>query len=176
MLEGDTNPKTKKIMYGIIVGLAAIILVYYIFYSGPSKKETSSSQVVIPEQTNFAPDTLSQGVPDSTTMYQETESTQQTQQPVEETVQKPAEKREKAVVPSTSSGSFTIYVGSFKSKALAVKEQARLIEKEYEAFILPHGEMFRVAVGKFESREEAKQLLAELKSGVNKDSWIDKIE
>jgi len=84
-------------------------------------------------------------------------------------------KKEPAPAPRQT-GSYTIYVSSFKEKARADKEKDRLAKMDYDAFIIPHDGMYRVAVGRFTTPAEAKKLTAELKSLLKTACWVDKIE
>ena len=173
----DGDPKAKKITLWIVVGVIAIAIVYLLLYSNLFKtEEKPQSQVVIPEFTQPHPDTLSQGVVDSTAMEPETTSTHVEPQPIKVHEKKPTEKKKENVSSQKQTGSFTIYVGSFKNKALAQKEKARLIEKDFDAFVLANAGMFRVAVGRFATRDEAKSTAEEIRTRLKKECWVDRLK
>ncbi len=169
----DGDPKAKKITLWIVVGIVAIAAVYILLYSNLFRKEDKpESQVVIPEYNMPHPDTLSQAPPETMDVQEEIPPSQIEQKPEP----KITEKKKEVVHPPVQKGEFTIYVGTFKNKSLAEKEKAHLIEKEYDAFLVPKGAMVRVAVGRFASKSEAKKVADEIKSTLKKDCWVDKIE
>ncbi len=169
----DGDPKAKQITLWIVVGIIAIVAVYFLLYSNIFKKEdTPESQVVIPEQTVPQPDTFSQAPIETSDILEEVPPSQIEQQP--ET--KKVEQKKETVTQPKQNGSFTIYVGTFINRLLAEKEKEKFIEKEYDAFLVPKGTMVRVAIGKFSSRAEAKKVADEIKSKLKKDCWVDKIE
>ncbi|MBI5214888.1 MAG: SPOR domain-containing protein [Ignavibacteriae bacterium] len=168
----DGDPKAKQITLWIVVGVVAIVVVYFLLYSDVFKKEDKpTSQVVIPESSMPEPDTFSQAPGDS--MYEE-----EMPPPIIEEKPKPkiVEKKKEPAPVQTEKGSFTIYVGTFKNKALAEKEKSLFIGKDFDAFLVPKGEMVRVAVGKFSSRSEAKKVADEIKSTMKKDCWVDELK
>ncbi|TAK67684.1 MAG: SPOR domain-containing protein [Bacteroidetes bacterium] len=172
--QGD--PKTKKITLWIVIGIAAIGIAYILLYSDIFKKETSQSQVVIPESAPNPPDTLSQGYGDTSITNDEQIPTGEAINPSSEKPAQPKEEVKEKTPSLKSAGWFTVYVGSFKNKTLAEKEKARFMGKNFEAYIVPHEGMYRVAVGQFATRDEAKDALAEIKKEMNKEGWIDRVQ
>ncbi len=199
MLEPDSDPKAKKTILWIIIGIVAIGLIYFALYSNYFKKteKPSSSQVV----TNFTPqnpDTLSESPYDTTGMMQDSTSYQSNPdentgviketketapeikknqpEPVKKAETKPVEKKKELTSKPTSKGSLTIYVASFDTKAKAEKEMKQLKKKKIESFLVHKDGRYRVAIGKYTSKEKAKKDLNHYKKTINKDSWVDKIK
>jgi cell division protein FtsN len=52
-------------------------------------------------------------------------------------------------------GNYTIYIGSFKQKALADDEAGRWKEAGYPSYVTQNGVWYRVSLGKYTSKEEA---------------------
>ncbi|MBI3193436.1 MAG: SPOR domain-containing protein [Ignavibacteriae bacterium] len=168
----DGDPKAKQITLWIVVGVVAIVVVYFLLYSDVFKKEDKpASQVVIPDYAMPQPDTLSEALMD--TMYQE-----DIPPDIIEDKSKPktAEKKKEPTPEQKEKGSFTINVGTFSKTSLAEKEKTWFIEKGFEAFLVPKEKMFRVSVGKFATRAEAKKVADEIKSTLKKDCWVDELK
>lgn len=70
---------------------------------------------------------------------------------------------------------FTIQLGAFKSESTASALSARLKKSGYDAYILAvRTDLFRVRVGVFSSRNEAKAVARQIKSSDRLDSFIVK--
>jgi len=84
----------------------------------------------------------------------------------------------KAVSETASKGAFTVQVASFKEKAKAETLSEELKKKGYQPFIVSadlgveKGIWYRVCVGNFETVQQAKPILEQLKE-VYKDSFIN---
>ncbi|GEM_PF-3230707 len=197
MLEPDSDPKLKKTFIWIGIGVVAIGLLYFTLYSNFFKKtEKPVSEEVV---TNFAPltpDTLSEAPYDSSaalddSLYQSNpdentgaipethETAPEMQKPVSEPEKKPeskpVEKKQEITAKQTPKGSFTIYVASFDQKAKAENEVKRLTKKHIDSFIVHKDGRYRIAVGKYTTREEAKKDLNQYKKSINDGAWVDKI-
>ncbi len=71
----------------------------------------------------------------------------------------------------TESKRYYIVVGSFKMEANALTLAEELQVEGHEVTVLP-GTLMKVGLGGFESREQAKSALAEIKAAVNSYAWI----
>ncbi len=68
---------------------------------------------------------------------------------------------------------FTIQLGAFKQKSVADKLDEQLRQKGYDSFVLAvNKDLFRVRVGSFKSREEAKVVSNQIKKTEQMDSFI----
>ena len=75
--------------------------------------------------------------------------------------------------PDASTGDFTIFIGSFKSKALADGEANRWNEAGYQAFVTEKNRWYRISLGKYTTKETAKQQAEKLKDAFESGFWVD---
>jgi len=71
------------------------------------------------------------------------------------------------------SGQYTIFIGSFKQKSLADDEASRWNEAGYQAFVTERKGWHRVSLGKYGSKDEARQQAEKLKEAFETGYWID---
>ncbi len=90
----------------------------------------------------------------------------------------PAEKKKASPPPQQTApvgtGEFTIYIGAFKSKINADDLANRWNEAGYQAFITEKKGFYRVSIGKYSSKAEAKEQAEKLKDGFESGYWVDK--
>lgn len=70
---------------------------------------------------------------------------------------------------------YTIQVITYKEGPMVEKEMQRLREKGYHPFVIPHGNLRQICVGKFESRSLAEKALIRLRRRY-KDCFIRRIK
>lgn len=80
----------------------------------------------------------------------------------------------KSDIPSSViiTGNYTIYVGSFTKRTIAEKEVARWNESGFPAEIVKAGIHFRVAIGRYETIEDAKSFAQNLNKLLENGYWI----
>ncbi|MGA2622810.1 MAG: SPOR domain-containing protein [Bacteroidota bacterium] len=71
------------------------------------------------------------------------------------------------------SGDYTIFIGSYKEKALADDEASRWNEAGYPAFVTDKNGWHRVSLGKYTSKNEARQQAEKLKDAFESGYYID---
>ncbi len=78
------------------------------------------------------------------------------------------------------SGNYTIYAGSYTSKNTANEEAGRWNEAGYQAFVNESsgkkGTMYRVCVGRYPTKDQAKQQAEKLKDAFESGYWVDVIK
>ncbi|HEX5435597.1 MAG TPA: SPOR domain-containing protein [Gemmatimonadaceae bacterium] len=74
-----------------------------------------------------------------------------------------ASARNGATSAPTPTGRYTIQVAAFRHKDSAVKERARLMQLGFDTRIVEGGNLFRVRVGKFDTRADAEAMIKRLK-------------
>jgi len=85
---------------------------------------------------------------------------------------KPAAKP-KVVKPKKSTGAFTIQLGAFKERTKADQLDDQLRKGGYDSFVLASAkDLYRVRVGRFSSRKEAKRVAARIKKSEQLDSFV----
>lgn len=68
-------------------------------------------------------------------------------------------------------GTFIIQLATFAKKGLAEKEMANLKNKGYQSFLASSGKYYLVCLGSFSDKEQAKVVLAKVKT-IYKDAYI----
>jgi cell division septation protein DedD len=76
---------------------------------------------------------------------------------------------------SKNPSGYTINVASFKDKKRALDYTKKLSDKGYPVLMLPSKNMFRVKVGAFSTRKEARAYAATLKKKEKIDTFITSI-
>ena len=78
------------------------------------------------------------------------------------------------------SGNFTIYIGSYSSKTSADEEAGRWSEAGYQSFVSESsgkkGVLFRVCLGRYPSRDDARRQAEKLKDAFEGGYWVDAVK
>ena len=77
---------------------------------------------------------------------------------------------------TSGTGEFTIYIGSYRTKVNAEDEVKRWNEAGYQAFLSEQGGWYRVALGRYATKEEARVQAEKLKEAFEAGYWVDKFK
>lgn len=89
---------------------------------------------------------------------------------------KEAPPKPKQTPETSATGEYTIYIGSYKTKATAEDEVNRWNEAGYQAYLSEQGGWYRVALGKYATREKAREQAEKLKEAFEAGYWVDKFK
>ena len=97
--------------------------------------------------------------------------------PPDKKASKTAQKTPSAAQPSLNGSGYTVNVGSFKDKALALTLTTRLQEKGYSALISPSKDkqFYRVKVGAFSTQKEARAYASVLEKKEKLPTFVTQI-
>jgi cell division septation protein DedD len=96
--------------------------------------------------------------------------------PVKETPPKKETAPTKPAPEISTTGEFTIYIGSYRTKATAQDEVNRWNEAGYQAFLSEQSGWYRVALGKFPTKGKAREQAEKLKEAFEAGYWVDKFK
>lgn len=162
------SPRERKRRLPIVLPLIALILIAVwlaFYYAKPRKQEMRQTVIAekivlpaIPHTTNVQPEKNTPAAPAADTVETGEEQEPALTPPLPE--EQPPQTSQKSPAPDQSpvNGSgYTVRVGAFKDKALALSLTTQLREKGYSALMAPSKDkkFYRVQVGAFSTKEEA---------------------
>lgn len=172
------NPAMAKALVGLFVILVIGAALYLVERSGILSSQKTTAHV---EEMRLTPLDTAQ-ITESQPMDPAATETQRVPRERAETIQA-APERQPAALPepeqekrqAADGGKFTIYAGSFKKREVTEGVVSELRKRGHNAFVVPAGEWYRVAVGKFETREAARAHAETLRSALESGFWVEKV-
>ncbi|HUN65544.1 MAG TPA: SPOR domain-containing protein [Bacteroidota bacterium] len=79
---------------------------------------------------------------------------------------------ERTSAPPVTKGHLALYISSYHERKFAEEEVARWREAGYDAFVYDSGDWHRVAIGRYNSVEDARKLVGSLKQAFEYGYWI----
>lgn len=84
---------------------------------------------------------------------------------------KPVEK-----ISESTTGEYSIFIGSFRDKSKAEEEASRWREAGYTSTVSEKGEWYRLAIGRYATKKEAIEVAQKLSDAFEAGYWIDKVK
>jgi len=167
-IEDQPSVRERKRKLPIVLPLIALLLiaVWLVFYYSKPREEDMQETVVSeniilptpPKTTEGQPAKNSSVISADSGKIAEEKGAALTTLPPDKKASKTAQKTPSAAQPSLNGSGYTVNVGSFKDKTLALTLTTRLQEKGYSALISPSKDkqFYRVKVGAFSTQKEAR--------------------
>jgi cell division septation protein DedD len=118
-------------------------------------------------------DTAKHQVEPPPTVNQEPIVTKKNPQPRVENTPPAKKLPEKSEMTDLKEGKYTIYIASYAQEAPAQDEVSRWKEAGYPAYVSTKGKWYRVSLGKYASKKDARQEAEKLKDAFEDGYWID---
>ncbi len=193
----DSGKKNNRVIISVVAALITIsFLVFYFFKSEDTKSQNEiiAQQIEIPpilqKNANYTPPAHNSREPVQNAVTERKSPAPRKPGVIKKksdksiTTAKVAKRNQQSTKKKTTAtqsvsknpGGYTINVASFKDKKRALDYTKKLSDKGYPVLMLPSKNMFRVKVGAFSTRKEARTYAATLKKKERIDTFITSIK